>query len=78
VVVPDSGGQGEQALGDADVDALDGASALLIEVRLVVEGVVDRLDELADRLGRWLTGMRVRLWQDGRINRTPRSVRPWR
>jgi hypothetical protein len=50
VVVPDRGGQGECALGDADGDALEAVRAMLFKVELALEGVVDRLDELAHRL----------------------------
>ncbi|GAB1510593.1 hypothetical protein JCM33774_26350 [Actinophytocola sp. KF-1] len=57
-VVPDGCGEREEALGDADSDALDGASAVLFEVELACEGVVDRLDEPADRLEQWLAGVR--------------------
>ena len=48
-VVPDGGGHGEQPLGDAGVDAFGGAAAVPFEVELAFEGVVDRLDQLADR-----------------------------
>jgi hypothetical protein len=48
-VVPDRGGQGKQALGDAGPDAVDAAAAVQFEVELAFEDVVDRLDELADR-----------------------------
>src|SRR5215470_18539484 len=47
-VVPDGGGQGEQPLGDAGVDAGGGAAAVAFQVELAFEGVVDRLDPLAD------------------------------
>src|SRR5262249_41044367 len=47
-VVPDSGGHGEQPLGDAGGDAVGGAAAVAFEVELALEGVVDRLDPLAD------------------------------
>src|SRR5882757_10133795 len=46
VVVPDGGGEGEDALQDADGDAVDGAAAVLLEVELAFEGVVDGLDDL--------------------------------
>src|SRR5271166_95959 len=46
VVVPDGGGQGEDALQDADGDAVDGAPAVPFEVELALEGVVDGLDDL--------------------------------
>jgi hypothetical protein len=49
-VVPDGGGQGQKALRDADSNAVDGASAVLFQVERAFEGVVDRLDELADGL----------------------------
>ena len=48
VVVPDGGGHGQDALGDADGDALEGAPAVGFEVELALEGVVDRFDQLAD------------------------------
>jgi hypothetical protein len=41
VVVPDGGGHGQDALGDADGDALEGAPAVSFEVELAFEGVVD-------------------------------------
>jgi hypothetical protein len=47
-VVPDCGGHGEEALGDAAGDAFDSA-AVEFEVELAFEGVVDGLDELPDR-----------------------------
>src|SRR4029450_11186314 len=56
-VVPDGGGQGEQPLGDAGVDARGGGAAgafrvgcaaLAFQVELAFEGVVDRFDPLAD------------------------------
>ena len=46
VVVPDRGGQGEDALHDADPDPGGGVAAVLFEVELTFEGVVDRLDDL--------------------------------
>ena len=50
VVVPDRGGHGEDPLGHAGAHAGDGASAVGFEVELAFEGVVDRLDDLAQRL----------------------------
>src|ERR1017187_7380588 len=50
VVVPDGGGQCEDALQDADYHAFCGVAAVLLEVELAFEGVVDRLDDLAQRL----------------------------
>jgi len=49
VVVPDGGGEGEDALPDPGDDACFGASAVLFEVELAFEGVVDRFDDLAQR-----------------------------
>jgi hypothetical protein len=46
-VVPDRGGQGQDALQDPDDDAGDGAATVLFEVELAFEGVVDRLDVLS-------------------------------
>jgi hypothetical protein len=39
--VPDSGGHGQQALGDAGEHPVRGASAVLFEVKLGFEGLVD-------------------------------------
>src|SRR6266542_2444707 len=50
VVVPDGGGQGQDALDDADPDPGGGVTAVLFEVELALEGVVDGLDDLAQRL----------------------------
>ena len=50
VVVPDGGGHGQDALGDAGGDAFEGPAAVGFEVELVFEGVVDRFDQLADGL----------------------------
>src|SRR5918995_4623488 len=50
VVVPDRGGQGQDALYDADPDPGGGVTAVLFEVELAFEGVVDGLDDLAQRL----------------------------
>ena len=47
-VVPDGGGEGEDALGDAGGDAVDGACAVSFEVELAFEGVEDRLDQLSE------------------------------
>jgi hypothetical protein len=46
VVVPDGGGQGEDALYDADPDPGEGVPAVLFEVEFAFEGVVDGLDDL--------------------------------
>jgi hypothetical protein len=39
-VVPDGGGQGEDASGDACGDTVDGAAAVMFEVQLAFVGVV--------------------------------------
>ena len=54
--MPDRGGEGEDALGDAGADAGDGAAAVAFEVELAFEGVVDRFDDLAQRFEEPLTG----------------------
>ena len=46
--VPDAGGEGEHALADAGAHAFGDPAAVLFEVELVLGGVVDRLDPLAD------------------------------
>src|SRR5579875_823413 len=46
-VVPDAGGECEQAQGDAGGDAQDGATAVAFEREGVLEGVYDRFDPLA-------------------------------
>src|SRR5215218_10254137 len=46
-VEPDRGGQGEQPLADADPDPAQGAATVLLQPKLVFEGVDDRLDPLA-------------------------------
>ena len=40
-VVPDGGGQGQQPLGDAGADSVDGPAAVQFQVELALEGVVD-------------------------------------
>ena len=47
VVVPDRGGEREDALGDSGANTADGAAAVSFEVELALEGPVDRLDHLA-------------------------------
>jgi hypothetical protein len=49
VVVPDRGGQREDALQDADKDAVRGVAAVSFQVKLTFEGLVDRFDGLAQR-----------------------------
>jgi hypothetical protein len=50
VVVPDGGGHGQDPLGDADGNAVEGAPAVGFEIELAFEGVVHRFDQLADGL----------------------------
>jgi hypothetical protein len=50
VVVPDRGGQGEDALQDADQDSGGGLAAVAFEVELTLVGVEDRFDGLAQGL----------------------------
>src|SRR5437763_251531 len=49
VVVPDGGGQGQDALQDPGNHPAAGAPAVAFQVKLAFEGVVDRLDDLAQR-----------------------------
>ena len=46
--MPDRGGQGQEALQDADQDTFGGVSAVAFEVELVLAGVEDRFDDLAE------------------------------
>jgi hypothetical protein len=46
VVVPDRGGQGQDALHDTHPDPGRGVAAVPFEIELPLEGVVDRLDDL--------------------------------
>src|SRR3954449_9523175 len=55
-VVPDGGGECEQALGDAGGHAGQAASAVQFQVQLAFQGVVDRLDQLADGFQQRLPG----------------------
>src|SRR5512144_3370926 len=55
VVVPDGGGHRQDPLGHADGHAFEAAAAVLLQAELSLEGVVYRLDELANRFQRWLT-----------------------
>src|ERR1041385_8251868 len=64
-VVPDGGGQGEQPLGDADVDATGSAATVAFEVELALEGVVDQLNPLADPADGSVAGWLVAaVWAD--------------
>ena len=47
--MPDCRGEGEEALCDAGADTGMGASAVLFEVELPFEGVIDRFDHLPQR-----------------------------
>ena len=49
VVVPDRGGEGEDALQYSRCDARDGPPAVAFEVELGLERVIDRLDDLPKR-----------------------------
>src|SRR5579863_633019 len=57
-VVPDRSGEGEQALKDTGDDASPGAAAMALQVELALQGVVHRLDDLAERLQESRTGAR--------------------
>ena len=48
-VVPDGGGEGEDALEDPGADAGFGAAAVAFEVELGFQCLVDRLDDLSER-----------------------------
>jgi hypothetical protein len=50
VVAPDCACHREDALGDANGDALESPATVLFKVQLALEGVVDRLDQLPDGL----------------------------
>jgi hypothetical protein len=50
VVVPDRGGQREDALHDAGYDTSGCAPSVPFEVKLSLEGLVDRFDDLSQRL----------------------------
>ncbi len=48
--MPDGGGEGEDALQNACGDSGEGSSCVAFEVELGLEGVVDRFDDLPQRL----------------------------
>lgn len=48
VVVPDGGGEREEALPDSGEDACDGAAAVAFEIELAFECLIDRLDGLPE------------------------------
>ena len=49
LVVPDRRGEGEETLQDPGCDTAPGSPAVLFEVELAFQGVVDRFDDLAER-----------------------------
>ena len=68
-VVPDGCGEGEQALEHAGCDTGRGAPAVALEVKLALQGVVDRFDDLAERLeepGAWPGSFTGHRWADER------------
>ena len=74
VVVPEGGGQGQDALQHPHDDACRGVPAVAFQVQLAFEGLVDRLDDLPQqpeqvRAGRWGSPLRA-----GRSS-TPSSAR---
>ena len=66
--MPDGGGEGQDALEDAGVDALGFAAAVAFEVELGFEGLVDRFDDLAEWAQELLSGsgglFRFEWWSD--------------
>ena len=50
VVVPDGRGEGEDPVQEPGEDAVFGTSAVSFQVKLGLEGLVDGLDDLAQRL----------------------------
>src|SRR5215204_3245924 len=54
-VVPDGGGEREEALHHAGGDASVGACTVSFEIELAFEGVVDRLDDLTERFEQLLS-----------------------
>ena len=72
--MPDRSSEGEDALQYSRCDACDGAPAVVFQVELGHEGVVDRLDDLPERLevavcGPWFLALRA-----GRSSLTSASV----
>src|SRR2546423_7092006 len=58
-VVPDAGGEGEDALADACPDAGEGAAAVVFEGELAFGGVDDRFDPLTDAAEGAVAGLLV-------------------
>jgi hypothetical protein len=56
IVVPDHGGQCEYSLHHAGDDTAGCAPSVLFEVELPLEGLVDRLDDLPQRLEQGFAG----------------------
>jgi hypothetical protein len=72
--VPDGGGEGEDALQDADDHAAGSVTAVSFQVKLSFEGVVDRFDDLAQRLEVLSAGPRGSPFRAGRGSRIPSSA----
>ena len=75
VVVPDGGGQGQEALQDADGHPAWGVAAVAFEIELALEGIVDRLDDLAQRLEEPGAGRLGLALAAGRSRRSPAAAR---
>src|SRR5665213_2030689 len=58
MVVPDGGGQSQQSLQHPGHHALGSVSSVSLQVQLAFQGLVDRLDELAERLQEPCSGPR--------------------
>jgi len=66
-VVPDRCGEGEESLEDSGADAGFGAAAVAFEVELCFEGLVDGLDDLAERTQEplvWSRFLGAECWTD--------------
>src|ERR1700710_827439 len=72
VVERDGGSQRQEALGDADAQVGESASAVALQGEDVLAGPEDRLHPLADR-ARW-TGLSGSLFRAGRTIVAPRSA----
>jgi len=68
-VAPDAGGEGEKSLGDAGEHALVGSSAVVFQVELALQGLVDRLDPLP-HTAEVAVGVGL-VARSGRISRSP-------